>query len=317
MMEMAPPNGIPGGQIRFINVSSSAYDDHVLVHRSAIQSHAAHVTHARARRARFMSYQSTRTATTHHRHIKPKSRDDDEVGVLPDPTNLQRAENARPRLEITFTTGSILASPLSTAAQKDPFMSYGTRFTAIEEMLLNHYITILIPKLGTICSGARAHGPEYLTRMNRKWIQLGLSSPAFLNGIFLNASRHISGLYNEPQTRQQFTNLATRYKLASVKDLSDAICLSPRTKPFGDSLIALTMALALDELSNGDLAMSRHHVHGALRMVDLNGGPHTLGLEGFLELILTKYAREIGPLVQVPTVPCQGLNALGIDPVSA
>lgn len=49
----------------------------------------------------------------------------------------------------------------------------------------------------------------------------------------------------------------------------------------------------------GDLAMSKRHVQGAVQMVELNGGPQTLGLNGFLEMVLYKYVDEVGLLAGV------------------
>ncbi len=34
--------------------------------------------------------------------------------------------------------------------------------------------------------------------------------------------------------------------------------------------------------------MCKHHVEGALKMVELKGGPHSLGLNGFLKHLLSK-----------------------------
>ncbi len=42
------------------------------------------------------------------------------------------------------------------------------------------------------------------------------------------------------------------------------------------------------------MAMSKHHVRGALKMVELNGGPQTLGLDGFLKMVVQKYAGQVG-----------------------
>ncbi len=47
-------------------------------------------------------------------------------------------------------------------------------------------------------------------------------------------------------------------------------------------------------MTSGDVAMARHHVKGAASMVDLNGGPKTLGLDGFLEIVLEKYVEQVG-----------------------
>lgn len=39
--------------------------------------------------------------------------------------------------------------------------------------------------------------------------------------------------------------------------------------------------------------MLKHHVDGAVRMVALRGGPHSLGLDGLLEHLLSKLLSKI------------------------
>ena len=61
-------------------------------------------------------------------------------------------------------------------------------------------------------------------------------------------------------------------------------------------------ALSSDQISDGilklqfqlgDLATSRHHVRGMIQMVEHNGGPQTLGSNGFLERLVYKFAGYI------------------------
>lgn len=50
--------------------------------------------------------------------------------------------------------------------------------------------------------------------------------------------------------------------------------------------------------------MLKHHVDGAVKMVALRGGPHTLGLDGLLEHLLSnllsKRRAEVGLVVNSP-----------------
>lgn len=48
------------------------------------------------------------------------------------------------------------------------------------------------------------------------------------------------------------------------------------------------------QLSLGDVDMTRNHVKGAVKMVELNGGPQTLGLDGFLEHLLSTFVGDVG-----------------------
>ena len=50
-----------------------------------------------------------------------------------------------------------------------------------------------------------------------------------------------------------------------------------------------------------DVAMSRQHVEGAVKMVKLNGGPQTLGLDGFLQHLISNLLRKFVGGVIRPT----------------
>ncbi|ETI21035.1 hypothetical protein G647_07378 [Cladophialophora carrionii CBS 160.54] len=153
-------------------------------------------------------------------------------------------------------------------------------------------LTTVSPYLKSQCIKTDAFGPS-LDGMVQGWVRLSLSDSGFLSGIFLNASRHLSGLSQQEQGAQ-FSQLATWYKLPCVRAVNDAINLRSEGMLFSDSVIAQVMILALDEITTGDMAMARNHVRGAASMVVLNGGPQTLGLGGFLEMILEKYADQVG-----------------------
>lgn len=53
----------------------------------------------------------------------------------------------------------------------------------------------------------------------------------------------------------------------------------------------------------GDAEMARKHVEGAVKMVELNGGPQTLGLQGYLQLLLSKFEYEMGLRQGVALLP--------------
>lgn len=45
--------------------------------------------------------------------------------------------------------------------------------------------------------------------------------------------------------------------------------------------------------------MAQNHMRGASKMVELNGGHQTLGLNGFLELVFNKWVDEVGLLSEL------------------
>ena len=169
--------------------------------------------------------------------------------------------------------------------------------------------------------------------MTREWIRLALENAGFLSGILLSASRHLSVVHKQRDQQQLFANLAIRFKLASVRTVSEAISSNSHGKSFSDSVVAVTIVLAFDEVrvpqsviitnprpssrangefpvqfTLGDMAMSRRHVQGAVQMVECNGGRQTLGLNGFLEMLLHKYEGEVGLLggFEAEVRPCGG-----------
>lgn len=54
------------------------------------------------------------------------------------------------------------------------------------------------------------------------------------------------------------------------------------------SLTRLLTALCNIQAQVGDLSMFKNHSVGLIQMVEHNGGPQTLGLDGFLERLVSK-----------------------------
>lgn len=57
------------------------------------------------------------------------------------------------------------------------------------------------------------------------------------------------------------------------------------------------------QLLLGDRVMIKQHVQGAVHMVESNGGWNTLGLNGFLEILLLRYAERVGLVLQAASPP--------------
>ncbi|KAL7928210.1 hypothetical protein V8C35DRAFT_318676, partial [Trichoderma chlorosporum] len=182
------------------------------------------------------------------------------------------------------------------SGRRDPFMSFVRPFTGMEHFLLDQYITAVSPYLLHHCSGFRVPGSGFDDSMIGEWIRLSLSDVGFLNGIFLTASRYLSIFHQpyQPNQHRLLTKHATQYKLVCLRTLNEAISSSTGKWSFSDSIIAETMVLAMDEISLGDLETSRRHMQGAFKMIELNGGPQTLGLNGFLEMVFHKFTEQVG-----------------------
>ncbi|KIW23930.1 uncharacterized protein PV07_09677 [Cladophialophora immunda] len=221
--------------------------------RRAAQSHSARATHRKNRQLRMIQHQSRKS----HARIK-------ELG----------AQNLKSNLAISLCLSGLLSPD-----RKDPFISFVRPFKPIEHFLLDHYVTTVIPLMR--CNDAASY---YLDCMTRAWVPLALTERGLLDAIFLAACRQICRSCQRPQQQQQFMQLACHYKIACIKSLSDSISVESF---FSDATVAKTLMLAYDELAASNIHMYRHHVKAAVRMVDLNGGPQTLGLDGFIEHLIS------------------------------
>ncbi|CAJ2502367.1 Uu.00g097610.m01.CDS01 [Anthostomella pinea] len=221
--------------------------------KRVVHSNAARAAHAEARRCRTIEYQASKT---------------------------RAAEGSQLSGSNDSGSGEVVASRMPrqlASGRKDPFTSFVRPFKPVEHFLLDYYVTAVVPLM-------RCNEPEtyYVERMVRAWVPLALTDPGLLNSLFLTASRHLSGKYQQQQ-QQRFTELSAQYKLDCVRSLMES--LSTRSS-FDDATIAKSVMLAYDELTVYDAAMARNHLAGAVKMVQLNGGYQTLGLDGFLEKLI-------------------------------
>ena len=89
----------------------------------------------------------------------------------------------------------------------------------------------------------------YVDLMTREWVRLTLTNAGSLNGIFLASCRHI--LQEQQQNKpSRYSQLATKYKLLSVKALREAIS-SETSALISDSTLSINILLAYDEVRQG------------------------------------------------------------------
>ncbi|KAE9376189.1 hypothetical protein N431DRAFT_556396 [Stipitochalara longipes BDJ] len=249
-------------KIQFIDLAHPAAPAAAESQRRA-HSHAARVAHAKTRRLRTIKYQADRNAESScHNAFKMN------MDVVPSPLGMLVSH------------------------RRDPFGSLTGPLKPIEHFLLDHYMSAVIPRMRVYCSIVWGGPVSYLDHLADEWVGFAQTDMGLLSGLFLAASRHLSE--NHPQ-KQLFTRLAIQYKIACVRAVSEAISAAMLSQ-FRDSTVANVMMLAFDEFSIGNLAISRQHVHGAIKMVEHNGGPKTLGLNGFLERALWKIIFDTSPL---------------------
>ncbi|PKK51777.1 hypothetical protein CI102_3149 [Trichoderma harzianum] len=243
--------------------------------RTVVHSYAARTAHARVRLARVEAYQLLKA--TEFQQEQPRHPREDERSVKKTPS--------RPDVGLELDTPAVLISNSGPgglgSGRGDPFVSFVRPLTNMDQFLLDQ---------------CEFPGSPFVDSMIEEWVRLSLSDIGFLSGILLIASRYLSIFHQpyHPHQNQMYTEQATRYKLVCLQTLNEAISFNTGQGTFSDSVIAETMVLALDEISLGDLETSRRHMQGAIKMVELNGGPRTLGLNGFLEMVLNKFTSQVG-----------------------
>ncbi|KAH0525661.1 hypothetical protein TsFJ059_008006, partial [Trichoderma semiorbis] len=126
--------------IRFISVSDSGYQSHILANRRAIQSPAANVIHARAFLARAVAYHATKPTATYTQRLEPglRAEDDENAGTPPAAGNSKRVGNAKGAVKNAVLTVPSPTIAMLGTARKDPFVTSSARFTSTEDMLLDH-----------------------------------------------------------------------------------------------------------------------------------------------------------------------------------
>jgi hypothetical protein len=162
--------------------------------------------------------------------------------------------------------------------------------------------------------------------MVSRWIPLALTDVGLLAAVFLAACRHLTGKYstaaefNISSTHEQvhYGHLAARYNIECTQILRTVIS---KNDAFCDATIAGCLMLGYDEvwelrqelfpstrprlidikLGQSNVEMSVNHLSGAMKMVALNGGPQTLGMEGFIHHMLVRLQRKLAVPVWINT----------------
>jgi hypothetical protein len=138
---MASSDSGPGGAIWFVNVTNPATGKHTSVDRSAMHSHAARVTHARARHARAVQYQAANVVASQ----RPPRRhpNDGQVAdtALVGPTSHSAADQPLGVWAENPTTAVTARHPVPGglgSGRRDLFASFARPFTPIEHRLLDY-----------------------------------------------------------------------------------------------------------------------------------------------------------------------------------
>jgi hypothetical protein len=304
MTSLEQKDGPPLLHVRFINTNRPDVPGHLRDHRSSIHAHAARATHAERRKRRQPPINAPQTSSDE----SPRQQEH-AVGHL-------NGLFGTPTVSATSTlvpSSSINSTSLTTretvagihlSLQMEPSTTLPKPLAnRTEHFLLDHYIAVVLPYMHSQCTKLSFRGEMYLDAMDSEWISLALHDTNFRGSVFLKASRHLSLFHPLHDQKDVYAHLATRYKHFCIRRLSDGISNylgngnSRDERLKSDSLIALTLELAHDEILLGQVVTGRKHVEGAVEMVRRSGGSRTLGLNGFLETVFYKSMGEVGLLM--------------------
>ncbi|KAK7230041.1 hypothetical protein V2G26_002211 [Clonostachys chloroleuca] len=253
-------------------------------------AHAARVAHGRVRRFRVIEYQASQNSR------KPKEKIDPPGSRLkrsrPQRSN-GTAATASPLL-IAEAGGFALANPVTTlvSARKESFAFFARSFSQIESYLVDYYVQVVVPYQSVFCNRLWDKA-EYRELMRGDWMRLVLARGYSLDALLLIACRHLAANKSlEPDGQQRYMELAVKYKLSCVKGLNETIS-DEVVSIISDATVATVVMLACDEFWIKEPSTARRHLDGALQMVNHNGGPQTLGLNGFLEHVLYKFWGDV------------------------
>ncbi|KAH8898423.1 hypothetical protein GQ53DRAFT_837332 [Thozetella sp. PMI_491] len=258
-------------KLHFINTSNPTAGDARSARRLA-RSHSAREVHARERRLRLAKYSTDGT--------KEKSGDPGgHESTIPVAGQTRDAgQGAPPAPRDPEDGGASLSAPVSLlgADRRDPFASSARPLTPVEHFLVDHYVRVVVPYMNDCCYVFK-YAAEYQQSAIYGWMQLALGDIGCLASILLSSCRH---LVKEQPGNDKFAKMAIQYKLSCLRELNKTLAQGVPTSY--DSTFAQILLLATDEMRLGDIPTTRSHVRGAIKMLELNGGPQSLGLDGFL-----------------------------------
>ncbi|CRG83652.1 hypothetical protein PISL3812_01007 [Talaromyces islandicus] len=246
------------------------------------RAHAARVAHSRKRQFRLIEYNAANKNT---------SRKTGQQKKLPESKPFSRQTATTRDLPIV-SNDLLIPSPVSQLAsdRTDPFASSARSFTRDEHFLFDYFVQTIIPDESSRCGFALAVTPDdWRQLIQNEWMPFAVSRVDSLDSLFLHACRHLLVFQQlqQPDRWEYYMQLATKYKLACLRAVNEAISAGPSVLR-NDATVATVVLLGFDEMALGDMATSKSHAQGALQIVEHNGGFQTLGLNGFLESLLYK-----------------------------
>ncbi|KAF3762800.1 hypothetical protein M406DRAFT_72789 [Cryphonectria parasitica EP155] len=290
----------PGPELKFFMYSDPA-EAKTADNKKLVRSHVARTSHAKSRRSREAGEGSSKDPQSSG-YFQPEhlAYYDDVGGDGQIESSLYSASSSsvtyqRPTGSATQGYSSY-SSSFSYSAQVPQSSAFTGQLSSWEQYLLDHYITILIPSRHNPCDHPR-HSIDvalYRRSMTTHWVNFCLTDLGLLQGIFLASCRNLvksqrrSGNHQEADMYEQ---RALQYKGECLRSMREA--MPEAGQPVTDNVIGMTLFFAFNEYMAGDYNEARKHMSACEYMVDMKGGYHTLGLEGFLSQLIQWFKQEL------------------------
>ncbi|VUC29496.1 unnamed protein product [Clonostachys rosea] len=167
------------------------------------------------------------------------------------------------------------------SSRKDAFSVLPRPLCHQEHFLLDHYIRIVVPYATATCHALFSGPGNHQERVFREWVGLALTDQdLFDTAVLLRACRHILATSPDDPALSQ---MALLYKQRGLQRLRQSLGDMP--SPVNALIVAMALSLAIDEDSYGEIGVARLHAEGVFNMVDLGGGPGSIGLTGLLQTL--------------------------------
>ncbi|CAG9985869.1 unnamed protein product [Clonostachys byssicola] len=153
----------------------------------------------------------------------------------------------------------------------------GNTIAVFDPSFLN--VRIVVPHATATCHDLFSAPGDHQERVFREWVGLAVTDQDLLDtAVLLRAGRYLLETRPDDPVLPQMILLYKQRGLQRLRRL-----LSGMSSPVNALGVAMALSLAMDEDAFGEMGVARMHAEGVFNMVDLGGGPGSIGLTGFLQ----------------------------------
>ncbi|KUI65842.1 hypothetical protein VM1G_02332 [Cytospora mali] len=263
-----------------------------------VRSHVARTSHARSRHARA----SQRDVAQKHEWGEDLLADDEE------PTISSVGEQSSSPASSTSLASSSTApqnSPsnlpsnpptLINSGAQDQLQAFVQHLSPWEQFLFDHYVTVLIPSRHNPCDHP-SHPIDvswYHQGMVVHWVSFCLTDVGLLQGLFLASCRNLAKIHRNSNNLAEadiYEQRALHYRGECLRSMRDS--MPGDGNAVTDYTVGKALFLAFNEYMAENLDESKRHMAACEDLVELMGGHHALGLNGFMSQLILWFKQEL------------------------